>query len=81
MKKKFMKQLFLPVIIVFVMHSCVNDLTPAINKSSMKLKTNTAMSSINKEARRKELYALLGKLPDQHRPMSVKLISKKSQMK
>ena len=71
-----MKQLFFPVIIVFVMHSCVSHRTSSINKSSMNLKTNTAMSPINKEARRKELYILLGKLPDRHRPMSVKLISR-----
>jgi len=33
------------------------------------------MSAINKEARRKELYTLLGKLPDRNRPMTVKVIS------
>jgi hypothetical protein len=42
----------------------------------MNSKTNNAMTPVNKEARRKELYALLGKLPDRHRPMSVKLISR-----
>jgi hypothetical protein len=41
----------------------------------MNLKRNKAMSSTNKENRRKELYKLLGKLPDRHSPMSVKLIS------
>jgi hypothetical protein len=76
MVKKFTKQLFFQVIIVFVMYSCVSHRTSSIDKSSMNLKTNNTMSSTNKETRRKELYQLLGKLPDRRRPMSVKLISR-----
>jgi hypothetical protein len=76
MKKKLMKHLLFPLIMVFVMFGCVSHRTSSINESSINLKTNNVMSLTNKEARRKELYALLGKLPDRHRPISVKLVSR-----
>ena len=76
MKKQFTKQLFISMIIVFVMCSCASHRASSLNKRSMNLKTNNAMSPVNKEARRKELYTLLGKLPDRRRPMSVKLLSR-----
>ena len=42
----------------------------------MDLKADNVMLPTNKEPRREELYAWLGKLPDRHRPMSVKLIAR-----
>ena len=69
MKKEFTKQLIFSGIIVFVIWSCMSHRTSSINKNSMNLKAGNAMSPTNKETRREELYALLGKLPDRHRPM------------
>jgi pimeloyl-ACP methyl ester carboxylesterase len=69
------KQWLLFAVVVFITYSCVSHRTASINNSSMNSKTNIAMYPVNKEARRKELYALLGKLPDRNRPMTVKLIT------
>ncbi|HET9744942.1 MAG TPA: hypothetical protein VFP97_04455 [Chitinophagaceae bacterium] len=68
-------ELLFPGIIVFVLWSCMSHRASSINKNSMNLRADKGMSPTNKETRREELYALLGKLPDRHRPMSVKLIS------
>jgi dienelactone hydrolase len=38
-------------------------------------KTDSIQSNVTKEERRKELYSLLGKLPDRQRPISAKLVS------
>jgi hypothetical protein len=76
MKKRFVKKLGLFAAIVFVTYCCLSYRTSSISNSVIKSKINTAMSSVDKEARRKELYSLLGKLPDRNRPMAVKLISK-----
>jgi pimeloyl-ACP methyl ester carboxylesterase len=42
----------------------------------MNPQTNPSAIAENKESRRKELYNLLGRLPDRHRPMSVKVLSR-----
>lgn len=76
MKKEFTRGLFFSGVIVFVLWSCMSHRAPSIKKNSMNLRADNALSPTNKETRREELYALLGKLPDRHRPVSVKLISK-----
>ncbi len=76
MKEKLTKQLFFLMMIVLVVCSCVSHRTSSINKSFMNVSANNAMPPVNKEARRKELYELLGKLPDRHRPILGKLISR-----
>src|SRR4030095_14448813 len=76
MKKEFTKQLIFSGVIVFFIWSCMSHRASSINKNSMNLKADNAMLPTNKETRREELYALLGKLPDRHRLMSVKLISR-----
>lgn len=58
------------------MCSCINNHITSTNKSSVNFKTNNSMLPVDKEARRQELYSVLGKLPERHRPMSVKLISR-----
>src|SRR6476469_2892664 len=50
--------------------------TSVANQSSMGLRTNSNDVSIRKEKQRKELYQLLGKLPDRGRPISVKVVSR-----
>ena len=76
MKRSFTKYWLLLMTIVFVLYSCVSHRTSSANKSSPDIKTKRAMSSKDKEARRKELYGLLGKLPGRNRPITVKLISR-----
>ena len=45
------------------------------NKKAMSENTASANQAGNKQHQRKELYGLLGKLPDRNRPISVKIIS------
>lgn len=50
--------------------------TSVTNQRSMSLRTNSKDVPVSKEKQRKELYQLLGKLPDRHRPISVKVVSR-----
>src|SRR5688500_11886586 len=47
-----------------------------VNLTSMDIPIPVKNLHTTKEERRKELYQLLGKLPDRQRPISVKLISR-----
>src|SRR5262245_46495787 len=78
MKREFTRKLCFSGVIVFVVWSCMSHRASSINKNSMNLKSENAIPSTNKDkgTRREELYALLGKLPDRQRPISLKLIAR-----
>src|SRR5258708_39195825 len=75
MKKRLMIQWLLYVTIIFSAYSFARHQNSSINNVAMSLKRSDILSAINKEARRKELYGLLGKLPDRKRPIHVKVLS------
>ena len=76
--KRFTKhQCLLLVTAIFSLHSCVShSKTSSTNQGSMNIQANDTPPGTSNTDRRKELYGLLGKLPDRHRPMSVKVISR-----
>jgi dienelactone hydrolase len=64
------------VLIAFIAYSCISQQISSTDKVLVQPKTGIEMTQADKKERRKELYALLGKLPDRNRPITVKLISK-----
>lgn len=64
------------VAILFAMDSCISQQTSSTNEVTVQSKTDLVKTRADKKQRRKELYSLLGKLPDRNRPITVKLISK-----
>jgi hypothetical protein len=62
--------------IALAAYACVNHRIHSTENDEKESKTNLRMHSPDKKERRKELYSLLGKLPDRNRPMSVKLVSR-----
>ena len=75
--KRFAKPCLLLLIVVSTLQSCIShSTTSSINHSAMNLQANDTPSATSKSDRRKELYGLLGKLPDRYRPMTVKVVSR-----
>src|SRR5688572_24488016 len=73
-EKRFITQYF--IIAIVLLNSCIpHQNTSSVNPLSMNDKTDSIQSNVTKEERRKELYSLLGKLPDRQRPISAKLVS------
>jgi Abhydrolase family len=74
---RFAKLCLLFLIVVAFFQSCVrHSTTSSVKNSAMKLQANETPLTTITSNRRMELYELLGKLPDRHRPMTVKVISR-----
>jgi hypothetical protein len=73
----FLKRSVLLLLLLFGSQSFVaRHQTSGIDQASMNLDTTKEELAASKKKRREELYQLLGKLPDRHRPISVKVVSR-----
>lgn len=77
MNYKLLNLFLLLLPLIFSSHRSIGYIpTSVTNQSSMSLRTNSNDVPVRKEKQRKELYQLLGKLPDRRRPISVKVVSR-----
>jgi hypothetical protein len=72
----FGKQLLLPAVMLVISIVLISLSTPSTKNMSIDTHSMDTTIGVNKENRRKELYSLLGRLPDRQRPISVQLVSR-----
>jgi hypothetical protein len=74
---KYNRQNIILAILIFAVAACTShQKTSSALPKAMDIKTVNTSTSTSKQDRRKELYGLLGKLPDRQRPMTVQVISR-----
>jgi dienelactone hydrolase len=73
------KTLLKPLFVLLMLGSLAfTAATPSVSENNIAMPENTtaARRAVNKKKQRQALFQLLGKLPDRHRPLSAKLISR-----
>ncbi len=77
MKKRLLTLSILLLFLIIVFNACRVQYHGSGSNSSFMVKDKIPDNGpVSKEKQREELYLLLGKLPDRHRPISVKVVSR-----